>query len=154
GPVASITRAAAVEPWPADEIWSFEPETRLRVAALEGAEAVDPARSGVPGEWFDLPSYRVVPEQPMALVERSRNDAAQANRLALNRDLWLDFDGGGFTARDRIGGRMSSEWRLDMAAPFVMTMASIDDEPLLVTLGTEAGLQGVELRTQLMNLTT
>src|SRR5690606_29859167 len=30
----------------------------------------------------------------------------------------------------------------------------LDDEPLLVTLGTEAGPQGVELRTQQMSLTT
>lgn len=152
-PVESVTREAVVAPWPPDEIWSFRPEPRLRVAALEGAEPVDAERSGVPPEWRDLASYRVAAEQPIAVVERSRTDAAQANRLVLRRDLWLDFDGGGFTARDRIDGRMWSEWRLDMAAPYTMTMASVDDEPLLVTLGTEPGLQGVELRSQAIDLT-
>jgi hypothetical protein len=152
-PVATLTRAAVVDPWPADEIWSFASEPRLRVAALEGAEAIDAERSGVPFEWQDLPSYRVAAGQAVTIVERSRNDAAQANRLALRRDLWLDFDGGGFTARDLVTGRMSSEWRLDMAAPYTMTMAAIGGENLLVTQGLEPGLQGVELRAQDVRLT-
>ncbi|HVS23183.1 MAG TPA: hypothetical protein VMU03_05615, partial [Gammaproteobacteria bacterium] len=49
---------------------------------------------------------------------------------------------------------MSRRWRLDMGTPYVMTMASIDDENLLVTQGTEPGLQGVELRAAAVNLTT
>jgi hypothetical protein len=152
-PVAMLARAAVVDPWPADEIWSFAPEPRLRVAALEGAEPIDAERSGVPFEWQDLPSYRVAAGQAVTIVERSRNDAAQANRLSLRRDLWLDFDGGGFTARDLVTGRMSSGWRLDMAMPYTMTMAAIGDENLLVTQGLEPGLQGVELRAQDVLLT-
>jgi hypothetical protein len=152
-PVAMLARAAVVDPWPADEIWSFAAEPRFRVAALEGAEPVDAERSGVPFEWQQLPSYRVAAEQALTIVERSRNDAAQANRLSLRRDLWLDFDGGGFTARDVVTGRMSSAWRLDMAAPYTMTMAAIGDENLLVTQGVEPGVQGVELRAQAVSLT-
>jgi hypothetical protein len=152
-PAATLARPAVVEPWPNDEIWSFAAEPRLRVAALEGAESVDAERSGVPGGWRNLPSYRVAAGQSVNVVERSRNDAAQANRLHLERDLWLDFDGGGFTARDRVGGSMSSRWRLDMAAPYVMTMAAIGDDNLLVTQGVDAGLQGVELRAANVSLT-
>ncbi len=153
-PAATVARPNAVEPWPSDEIWSFATEPRLRVSALEGAESVDADRSGVPSDWRALPSYRVVAGQSVNVVERSRNDAAQANRLHLARDLWLDFDGGGFTARDRVSGSMSSRWRLDMGAPYVMTMASIDEDNLLVTQGAEPGLQGVELRAANVNLTT
>ena len=153
-PAATLVRPNAVEPWPSDEIWSFATEPRLRVSALEGAESVDADRSGVPGEWRALPSYRVAAGQSVNVVERSRNDAAQANRLHLARDLWLDFDGGGFTARDRVSGSMSSRWRLDMGAPYVMTMASIDEDNLLVTQGAEPELQGVELRAANVNLTT
>ncbi len=153
-PPTALARPAPTEPWPADEVWSFAAEPRLRVAALEGAESVDAERSGVPGEWRGLPSYRVVAGQSVNVVERSRNDAAQANRLRLARDLWLDFDGRGFTARDRVSGSMSSRWRLDMGAPYVMTMAAIDDDNLLVTQGAEPGLQGVELRAADVSLTT
>ena len=153
-PAVSLARPNAAEPWPTDEIWSFAAEPRLRVSALEGAESVDADRSGVPSDWRTLPSYRVGAGQSVNVVERSRNDAAQANRLHLARDLWLDFDGGGFTARDRVSGSMSSRWRLDMGAPYVMTMAAIDDDNLLVTQGAEPDLQGVELRAANVNLTT
>jgi hypothetical protein len=144
--VQQIDRPAAVNPWPADEIWSFQSQPRLRVSALEGALAIDSQRSGVPGDWQNLPSYRVTAGASVNLVERSRNDASNENRLSLQRNLWLDFDGGGFTAQDRVQGQMRSEWRLDMAVPYTMTMASIDEENLLVTDGLAAGLQGVELR--------
>jgi hypothetical protein len=152
-PAVALARPAAVAPWPDDEIWSFAPESRLRVAALEGAEPVDPERTGVPSDWRSLSSYRVAAGQTVNVAERSRNDAAQANRLRLNRDLWLDFDGGGFTARDRVTGQMSSGWRLDMAAPYVMTMATVGGDNLLVTEGAAPGLQGVELRAADVDLT-
>jgi hypothetical protein len=41
---AQIARAAVVEPWPTDEIWSFAPESRLRVASLDGVAAIDAAQ--------------------------------------------------------------------------------------------------------------
>jgi hypothetical protein len=144
--VAELTVAAAEAPWPADEIWSFEAEPRLRVAALEGAAAVDSQRSGVPGEWQQFPSYQVAAGQTLTLAERSRNAADERNRLVLQRNLWLDFDGGGFTAQDFVQGEMRSGWRLDMAAPYTMTMASVNDLPLLITAGLAAETQGVELR--------
>ena len=153
-PASTLARTPAAAPWPADEIWSFESDPRLRVAALEGAEPVDAARSGVPLDWQQLPAYRVTETQTVMIVERSRSDAAEANRLTLRRNLWLDFDGGGYTAQDSVSGRMASGWRLDMAAPYTMTMASADEENLLVTQGLEPGLQGVELRAVNLALTT
>ena len=88
------------------------------------------------------------------VVERSRSDATEANRLTLRRALWLDFDGGGFTAHDDVSGTLASRWRLDMAQPYTMTMASVNEENLLVTQGLEPGLQGVELRAEELELTT
>jgi hypothetical protein len=153
-PVAALQRTTVVDPWPADEIWSFATEPRLRVAALEGADPIDAGRSGVPPEWEELPAYRVTDSQQVMIVERSRSDAAEPNRLTLRRALWLDFDGGGYTAQDDISGSIASRWRLDMAAPYTMTMASVDEENLLVTQGLEPGLQGVELRAEQLDLTT
>ena len=153
-PVASITLPQAVDPWPAEEIWSFDAQPRLRVAALVGAPAVDTERSGVPAEWKNLPSYRLSAGQSVSIVERSRVDAAAANRLALRRDLWLDFDGRAFTARDTVQGEMRRGWRLDMAAPYTMTMAALNGQNLLITEGSAPGRQGVELRAPQLTLTT
>lgn len=149
-----FTRPALVDPWPQDEIWSFSSNPVLRVAMLEGAPAVDSQRAGVPREWNNLPSYAVAPDSTLNLVERSRNDAIDDNSLGLVRYLWLDFDGQGFTAEDRVSGQLRNGWRLDMAAPYAMTMASMGNQNLLVTAGEEAATQGVELRTTNLQLTT
>ena len=153
--VEELEVPAVVTPWPAEEIWSFQANPRLRIAALEGAASVDAARSGVPPGWRGLPSYAVTAEQVLNLVERSRNDAEDENRLTLTRDLWLDFDGQGFTVLDRIDGEMRSGWRLDMAAPYLMTRAEADGEEMLITASPEPGAQGIELRgSQLVVLDT
>ncbi len=144
--VEELEVPAAVAPWPDEEIWSFQANPRLRIAALEGAVSVDAARSGVPAGWRGLPSYAVAAEQVLNLVERSRNDAEDENRLSLVRDLWLDFDGDGYTALDRVTGEMRSGWRLDMAAPYLMTSADADGEEMLITASPEPGAQGIELR--------
>ncbi len=147
-------------PWPDNEIWSYAADTRLRVAVLEGAPAIDALATGVPGDWQNLPSYAVPAGTTLALTERSRNDADEANRLVLGRQLWLDFSGDGFTTLDAVSGSLSSGWRLDMAAPYVMTMATQDlNNPtpannLLITEGDDEDVQGIELRTTRPNIQT
>ena len=128
------------------EIWSFRSDDRLRVTAAEGLPPVDPGRVGVPAEWQQLPAFRVTEGDTLEIRERSRGRASAENALTLSRDLWLDFDGGGFTLRDAIGGRMQTDWRLDMREPFVLASASEAGANLLVTRGDEAGETGIELR--------
>jgi hypothetical protein len=152
--VTDLARLPVVEPWPIDEVWSFESIPQLRVAVLEGAPAVDSERAGVPSAWQQLPGFAVGTGNTLNLVERSRNDATDDNELALSRYLWLDFDGEGFTAEDRVSGQLASEWRLDMAPPYTMTMAALGNTNLLVTAGDEPGTQGVELRSPNLELTT
>lgn len=143
-----LTRPAAAEPWPQEEIWSFSGADRLRVATLEGGEGIDAAQANVPDDWRQYPAVRVLADTPLEVVERSRGTVnADDNRLALHRTLWLDFDHAGFTALDSVTGSLRTGWRLDMAAPWVLGSARLDGEPLLVTQGGAQGETGVELRT-------
>lgn len=156
----TIDLGAAVTPWPAEEVWSYAGDTSLRIAVLEGAEPIDSGASEVPGDWRSYPSYRVIAGTTLNLVERSRNDADEPNRYSLVRQLWLDFSGAGFTALDRITGDVNSGWRLDMAAPYTMTMATRDltspggDNNLLITTIGAPGIQGVEVRDTALELAT
>ncbi len=134
------------------EIWSYRGDDRLRVTAAEGLPPVDPARVNVPGEWLELPAFRIQPGERLSILERSRGKASAENALTLERDMWLDFDGEGFTFRDRIGGRMQTDWRLDMQTPFVLASAREAGESLLVTRGAEPGETGVELRRSAVDL--
>ncbi|HEX5787923.1 MAG TPA: hypothetical protein VFY03_07070 [Woeseiaceae bacterium] len=154
--VTLVARAPGVEtavPVPAgrdnlpdEEIWSFQANDRLRVAAPAGAMPVDPDQADVPAEWSGLPAFRLVPGEALEIVERSRGQTPVGNDLALSRELWLDFNGGGLTVRDWVTGRMREGWRLDMHPPYTLESASEDGDNLLVTAGDEPGSTGVEIR--------
>ena len=134
------------------ETWSYRGNDSLRVTAVEGLPPVDPGRVNVPPEWQELPAFRVTEGDTLTVLERSRGKASAENALSLSRTLWLDFDGGGFTVRDRIGGSMQTDWRLDMRAPYVLASAKEAGENLLVTRGDEPQETGVEVRRSQVNL--
>jgi hypothetical protein len=151
---ASITRPAAEAPWPGEEIWSFQGIDRLRVAAAEGAESIDPAQADVRGDWRGFPAFRLGAGATLNVVERSRALAnIDDNQLTLRRDLWLDFDHEGYTVTDDISGELNRDWRLDVAKPYVLESAKSDDRNLLVTVAAD-GATGVELRNQELDLST
>ncbi|HKU90624.1 MAG TPA: hypothetical protein VJP84_12600 [Steroidobacteraceae bacterium] len=149
----SLQRPDPQGSWPREEIWSFAATDGLRVAAAEGPEGIDPAQANVPPDWQAFPAFRMAADSKLTLVERSRGlSNADDNRLGLQRDLWLDFDHGGFTAVDNIHGNLRRDWRLDMAQPFELESATSAGEPLLVTLGAD-GRTGLELRQPQLQLT-
>lgn len=131
---------------PANEIWSYLANQELRVTAPEGLTPIDPGQVGVPPGWEELPGFRIEAGESLTIVERSRGKVATDNQLSLNRQLWLDFDGGGFVFGDTIGGQMRSGWRLDMSGPYAVHSAAESGENLLVTVGAEQGFTGIEVR--------
>ena len=140
--------------WAREEIWSFASNDLLRIAAAEGADGIDPAQANVPADWLAFPAFRMDKDSKLSIVERSRGIAnADDNRLSLSRDLWLDFDHGGFTAVDGINGTLRRDWRLNMQGPFALASARQAGDQLLVTAGA-AGASGVELRQPRLALTT
>lgn len=131
---------------PATEIWSFSANDQLRVAAAEGPAPVDPSQVGVPGQWQQLPAFRMSRGDTLNIVERSRGIGTPENDLGLSRQMWLAFDGGGFTMRDTVTGTMRRDWRLDMRLPYFLQNASENGQTLLVTDAIDSDGSGVELR--------
>lgn len=137
----------ATADFPGEEIWTFVPNNLLRESRLLGGEPVDAERVGVPGEWRRGASVMVNADSRLTVEERNRGDSGQsANSLRLDRTLYLDFAGGGFTALDKMNGQVRTGWRLDMPAPFELQHASTDRGDLLVTLGADQASRGVEVR--------
>lgn len=133
--------------WPAQEIWAFRADPNLRGVALGGAPAVDPARLDLPPDLAGLPTHLVSADAPLTLTQDYRGDARPAAaRLHLERALWLDFDGGGATARDRIGGSLSQGWRLQTTPALALGRAAVDGEPQVVTQLPGQPGQGIEVR--------
>lgn len=147
---ATFAAASAPAPWPAQEVWSVQTDPGLRVVQPEGTRPVDPGQAGSPFD-VSLPAFLVDADGGLALAERSRGRPVGApHRLSLERSLWLDFDGRGLVARDRIGGQLAQGTRLDMAPPWRLERASVDGQDQLLT---DAGQgTGVELRRTRLDL--
>lgn len=152
-PLTRLAAKLASEPWPEQEIWSFQANPGLRVTSVAGDTPIDPAQAGVPGDWRALPAFALGDGAALTIEERARGlSADDANRLTLLREAWLDFSGAGLNAKDQISGRMQRDWRLDLAPPFTLERAEADGEGLLVTKGAGDGRTGVELRNPNVNL--
>ncbi|MGY6215233.1 hypothetical protein ACW73L_08730 [Methylolobus aquaticus] len=147
GETAELRLPEAVEPWPQQEVWSFDPRNALRLVQIEGPVAIDPRQTNVPQDWQSLPAYRMAAGEAMEIRTLRRGDPEpEPDRLQLDRSLWLDFDGGGYTVTDRISGSMTRNWRLDADTALRLGRVSLDDEPQPITRLAEEGPEGVEVR--------
>lgn len=134
-------------PWPATEVWAFEPHNHLRLVDVQGVPSVDPRQTNLPAAWQKFPAYRMHAGDTLKLkVIRRGDQQPEPNRLRLQRRLWLDFDGGGYTVNDRISGTMTRGWRLEAAKPLQLGRVSINGRAQLITRRAGSGLEGVEVR--------
>lgn len=147
GPVQALKLDPSPGPWDSQEVWVFEAYNHLRLVKVEGVNPMDPRQTALPDDWRNLPAYRLQPGDTMRLVELRRGDPdPEPDRLSLNRSLWLDFDGGGFTVQDRITGTMTRGWRLAAGAPLELGRVTVDGQGQFITRLAEDGPAGVEVR--------
>ncbi|WP_126454981.1 hypothetical protein [Sulfuriflexus mobilis] len=134
-------------PWPDEEIWSFEAQTSLRLIEIEGAPTVDPRQTNLPADWRNFPAYRLTPTTTMVFKQIRRGDPEPApDQLSLNRELWLDHDGAGYTVKDTIQGSMTQKWRLEAGPGLQLGRALVDGQPQFITTLPGKALRGVEVR--------
>ncbi len=144
-PLAKVGVTLPPAPWPKQEVWSYADDNALRSTRVEG-HAVDAAQAGVPGAWANLPAYVLDDRSGLTVEQGNRgNEGGRGDALHLQREMWLDFDGGHFSVADRLGGELRHHQRLDVSAPWQLQRASEHGEPLLVTTDAK-GRAGVELR--------
>lgn len=148
GPVAKLERPAPDGPWrEGDEVWVFEAQNDVRVVSVEGVPAIDPQQTTLLDAWKRFPAYAMKQGATMALVEKRRGDADPApSQLALSRQMWLDFDGAGFTITDRITGTSNQAMRLEMDPPTVLGRVAIREANQFITHLGDPNRRGVEVR--------
>jgi len=153
----------AHENWPRQEVWVFQADPSLRLTEIEGVNAVDARQTRLPQEWRQHPAYLLEAKQVMKLKTLQRGSAEpEPNRLALQRTMWMDFDGKGYTYHDQINGTMTRGWRLSASTELALGRVSIDGEPQFITqlnpdkedtAKTSPQEQGIEVRRGQINLT-
>ncbi len=148
GPVKQLSRPVPEGPWrEGEEIWVFEARTEFRGVTVEGVSAIDPQQTLLSDEWKRLPAYLMKMGDVFQLIEKRRGDSnPSADQLTLQRNLWLDFDGSGYSVSDAIGGRLNRTWRLEMAPPVVLGRISVDERDQFITESPGSRYRGVEVR--------
>jgi hypothetical protein len=151
GPVTQLSRPKPEGPWrEGEEVWVFESKNELRQVNVEGVSAIDPQQTALSDDWKRLPAYPMKLEDTMTLAEQRRGDSDPApDQLSLQRALWLDFAGTGYTVSDTLTGTLNRAWRLEMAAPTQLGRVAIGGRDQFITRLDEAGkapIAGVEVR--------
>lgn len=137
--------------WPEFEYVSFQGDSNVRQAKITGAPSVDTSQTPIPNDWRDLPTYRLDSDAVLEITTEYRGDhSPAANQLTVQRNLWLDFEGGALTGLESVTGSMHRDWRLNASPDTAIGRAKVSDRPVLVT--EHNGTQGVEIRSSSIDL--
>ncbi|HEY8379871.1 MAG TPA: hypothetical protein VIK91_25445, partial [Nannocystis sp.] len=147
GDLQQIALAANEGPWASEEVWVFEPAPALRRVEFSGLLPVDPQQTQLPPEWRAFPAFRARPGEALQLTVTQRGEADRGpDQLSLTRDWWLDFDGRGFTVKDRIEGQVQGTRRLEVLGAATLGAVRIGGQPQFITAREDPRKAGVELR--------
>ena len=143
--------------WPQTELWSYSPYRSLRSVTPGGMASVDPSQTEIPADWQNYPGFLANSGNTLKLEEKARGiNVLTPEQLDVERALWLDFDGQGWTFRDHISGEVQRNQRLTMSAPYQPGRIHTEDGDQLITVVTnESGnpLPGTELRNKYVEMT-
>ncbi len=146
GNLTALALPVSSAPWPSEEVWVFEADASMRQVQVEGVNSVDPSQTRLPEEWASLPAYLMTTGSKMALAEQHRGMADSPAQLSLKRQLWLDFDGKGYTLQDQLNGTLAQQSRLEVSPDIHLGRVSIAGQPQLITQQAEGQADGVEVR--------
>jgi len=149
----SLTLEKLPEPWPTQELWVFEAKNQYRLVDINNP-GIDARQTNLPAEWKSHPTYLMNAGDSLRInTIRRGNPDPEPDQLSLHRDLWLDFDGHGYTFRDRINGTITSGWRLETQALLNLGRIDINGEPQFITrLNDNSKSSGVEVRRGQLNM--
>jgi hypothetical protein len=149
---ADFSAPEARDPWPERELWVLKADERLRHVEVKGPAQIDPARTDLASDWRGLPTYVMPPKQMLTLETRRRGEPEPPpNQLALQRTLWLDLDGDGYTVRDQFSGNMQRGFRLDLLTGELGHAVDHGQDQLVTR---HAKRSGIELRRKHVELET
>lgn len=146
-PLTTLKLAIKDKIWPESEIWVFNSQPAQRLVEITDLAAIDPSQTNLPEEWKTLPAYQIKQGGAMGFKVIRRGDPEpEPNNLVLNRELWLDFAGKGYTIQDKISGKMTNGWRLNALPETQLGLVNLNGENQLITQITGSTQQGVEVR--------
>lgn len=131
------------------ELVAFKSQPALRMAEIDGLPAVDVTQTTFPQAWRGFPAYEWSTSAPFMINEKMRGMGLQRPEgLRIDRQFWLDENGGAVTYRDHITGSTQQLWRLDIAPGHNLGAVRINGTGQLITANPDGGAHGVEIRSR------
>lgn len=147
----SISLPTYSKPWPKSEIWVLNHQAQLRLIKVIGKNSIDPNQTQLPKNWKSLPAYSLQAGEKLNFdILKRGNPDPEPNQLFLKKQIWLDFDGNGFTLNDKLTGKLSRDWRLN-ASETNLGQVTLNGKPQLITENSNKQ-QGIEIRHGNLNL--
>lgn len=151
--ISQITLSRSIQPWPRDEVWVFEAQDHLRMVEIQGVTTIDPRQTNLPGNWMQLPAFTMKADDKMIFKTIRRGDPdPEPDKLTLNREIWLDFGGTGYTVKDKITGTMTQGQRIEAQPELELGRVTINGQAQFITRLPNSRNQGVEVRRGNINM--
>lgn len=152
-PVENLVLQKHNAPWPKDEVWSFQSQNDLRLVDIDGPVSLDPQQTDLPEAWRQYPAYLMTPETTFHITQKRRGQEVHSTeQVTLQRKMWLDFSGKGWTVQDNLTGSIQQHWRLSQLPPYELGRVTIDGQDKLITQMANNDLPGIEIRHGQLNL--
>ena len=135
------------------ETLSLQTNAAYRSIEISNAQSIDPSQSNIPKGWKHLALYLLEEHKSLSIKELYKSaKQKQRNEFTLKRELWLDFDGQGYSVKDHIQANISKLKRLESSAVLELGSVSINAKPMLINTLANSQKKGVELREQNMKI--
>ena len=129
------------------ETLSLQHNADYRTIEIENAVAIDPTQSNIPSQWRSLPLYLLERDKPITIKELYKSaKQEQLKHFALQREVWLDFNGKGYSLKDTIHANISKVQRLESGDNLILGSVTINGKPMLINTLQATPNKGVELR--------
>ena len=135
------------------ETLSLQTDASYRTIEIENAQTIDPSQNNVPKAWKHLALYLLEAKKSLKIKELYKSvKQQQQNDFILNREIWLDYDGKGYSIKDHIQADISYVKRLESLGTLALGSVSINKKPMLINTLKNSQQKGVELREKSMKI--
>jgi hypothetical protein len=140
-------------PYANQPVWVFESDPAYRSIKIDGMRPIDPSQTNLPSHWKHLPAYLAEDSTAMQIGELYKSQQHnRKNNFTLQREMWLDFDGAGYTILDNIHATLTRPIRLETQPALHLGSVTLNNQPMLITSLQASGHLGFELREEQVKL--
>lgn len=152
-PAGTVGYEENASPVAAEEIVGFRARPEFRVVELTGIPPIDVSQTTFPEKWRNLPVFHWKSGDGFQIEEKMRGMGfRKPSGLSVQREFWLDDDGGLMTFRDELKGEAQQVWRLDVSPGQNLGAVRMRGEGQLITKNPATGASGIEVRDRNLEL--